>query len=344
MCIIWIKIVFFKDLVTRFLRKAAPNLSQELSIYIPSKRLPVVEQKRMLAKQLADFLHVYRKDTEQMRITCSLQLDAEKKRNRTRLVDEAKFQTLVYNLSEAELEQLMSAYMKSVGSEASVYLGVSGGSGGGNTGVVTTSKPTDDDSSTITTAVANNDPFEFNTMKSSAATSTTTIESAAASTVEDDRRKSFYDRKLKRRVLNPVVRVNSTKSDLLKRRNNDENSTTSNGSSGQRTSGYFTDSTHTQQLFTPSRSRSRSSVSSTRSNSNKHKRGFKRNAGISGSGKMGGVKHGNNGMTLQPQRSIDYETLMRSIYLTNGRNRVKSGKSTSSTNRKRISSWCRGIF
>ena len=109
----------------RFLKKAAPNLTQELNVYVPSKRLPIVEQKRMLGKQLGDFLHIYRKDTEQMRIALSAQLDSEKKRNNGRLIDEAQFQTVVYRCDEAELEQIMSAYMKATGPDSSVFLGVS---------------------------------------------------------------------------------------------------------------------------------------------------------------------------------------------------------------------------
>lgn len=68
------------DLVLRFIKKAAPNLSQEFKVYVPSKRLPLSEQKRMLAKQLHDFLHIYRKDTEQIRIEISSQLEIERKK------------------------------------------------------------------------------------------------------------------------------------------------------------------------------------------------------------------------------------------------------------------------
>lgn len=318
-----------KELVTRFLKKAAPNLSQELSIYTPSKRLPVVEQKRMLSKQLADFLHIYRKDTEQMRISLSSVLDAEKRRHRARLVDEAKLQSLVYNLSEGELEQLMSAYMKSVGSEASIHLGVSssGSSSGSPVIVKKQLDNTNDDTATTT-----NDPLEFNPIKSSA--STATVDHGSVVSNLDDR-KSFYDRKLKRRVLNgAVVRTNST--------NNSSNRPPRGSSRKQRE--YFGDN-QAGSSYAPSRSRSRSpSVSSsTRSNSKSAA------ARAQSSSKI--LKRVNserqqqqarNATVLAAQRSIDYETLMRSIYLNsrNGNNnnnnnngggggRVKSGKSTS---------------
>lgn len=91
------------DLVLRFIRKAAPNLSQEFKVYVPSKRLPLSEQKRMLAKQLHDFLHIYRKDTGQIRIDMSSQLDQERKKFRNKLIDEKAFQSLLYKCCEAEL-------------------------------------------------------------------------------------------------------------------------------------------------------------------------------------------------------------------------------------------------
>ena len=128
----------------------------------------------MLGKQLADFLHIYRKDTEQMRISQSGQLEAEKKRNRNRQIDEAKFQSLVYNLSESQLEHLMSAYMKSVGSEASIFLGVASSSS------------------------------SYGPSRSEAADTDTTLEaafesSASSATLESsgvpiDEKKTFYDR------------------------------------------------------------------------------------------------------------------------------------------------------
>ena len=67
------------ELVIRFMKKAAPNLSQEFKVFVPSRKLPLCEQKRMLAKELHDFLHIYRKDTGQIRVDLAGHLDAEKK-------------------------------------------------------------------------------------------------------------------------------------------------------------------------------------------------------------------------------------------------------------------------
>jgi hypothetical protein len=110
--------------VIRFIKKAAPNLSQEFKVYVPSKRLPLNEQKRMLAKQLHDFLHVYRKDTEQIRIELNSQLEVERKKYSNKLIDEKAFQTLLYKCSESELEEIMSIYMKN-SQDSSVFLGSS---------------------------------------------------------------------------------------------------------------------------------------------------------------------------------------------------------------------------
>lgn len=234
--------VLLKELVTRFLKKAAPNLSQELNIYIPSKRLPLVEQKRMLGKQLADFLHIYRKDTEQMRISQSGQLEAEKKRNRNRQIDEAKFQSLVYNLSESQLEHLMSAYMKSVGSEASIFLGVASSSS--SSSYVPSRSEAADTDTTLEAA--------FESSASSA-----TLESSG---VPIDEKKTFYDRKLKRRVISGN-RINSSQ---VRRRLVEEKLIKSRAKS------FFEPQVSSVPLSrsSRSRSRSRSSVSeSTRSNS-----------------------------------------------------------------------------
>lgn len=110
----------------RFIKKAAPNLSQEFKVYVPSKRLPLCEQKRMLAKELHDFLHIYRKDTGQIRLELASQLESERrsKKYRNKLIDEKAFQTLLYKCCEAELEEIMSVYMKN-SHDTSVFLGAS---------------------------------------------------------------------------------------------------------------------------------------------------------------------------------------------------------------------------
>ncbi len=80
----------------------------------------------MLAKELHDFLHIYRKDTAQIRIDMAAQLESERrsKKNRNKLIDEKAFQALLYSCCEAELEEIMSVYMRN-SHDSSVFLGVS---------------------------------------------------------------------------------------------------------------------------------------------------------------------------------------------------------------------------
>ena len=111
------------ELVMRFIKKASPNLSQEISVYVPSRRLPLGEQKRMLAKQLHDFLHVYRKDTEQIKCQMRELLERERRHMpRHKLVNEADFQALLYKCNEYDLEEIMSVYMK-YSRDSSIFLG-----------------------------------------------------------------------------------------------------------------------------------------------------------------------------------------------------------------------------
>ena len=76
----------------------------------------------MLAKQLHDFLHIYRKDTEQIRWEISVQLDNERRKHAERLVDEKAFQNLLHKCNEIQLEEIMSVYMKK-SQDSSVFLG-----------------------------------------------------------------------------------------------------------------------------------------------------------------------------------------------------------------------------
>lgn len=112
------------DLVLRFIKKASPNLTQEFKVYVPSKRLPISEQKRMLSKQLHDFLHIYKRDTELIRMEMNTQIEKERKKKRSKLIDDKAFQALLYKSSESDLEEIMSAYMKN-SHDSSIFLGSS---------------------------------------------------------------------------------------------------------------------------------------------------------------------------------------------------------------------------
>ena len=47
------------ELVIRFLKRAGQNLCPPFRVEIPSRRLSQSDQKRILAKQLSDFLKLY---------------------------------------------------------------------------------------------------------------------------------------------------------------------------------------------------------------------------------------------------------------------------------------------
>ncbi|XP_006865664.1 PREDICTED: tubulin polyglutamylase TTLL5 [Chrysochloris asiatica] len=107
------------ELVVRFLKRASSNLHQSLRMVLPSRRLALLERRRILAHQLGDFIFVYNKETEQM---------AEKK-SKKKLEEEEEdgvntenFQEFIKQASEAELEEVLTFYTQK-NKSASVFLG-----------------------------------------------------------------------------------------------------------------------------------------------------------------------------------------------------------------------------
>ena len=98
------------ELVLRFLKRAGLNLVPVFRVEIPSRRLSIADQKRILAKQLADFLHLYNKET----------LTANPTSNS---IDPKLFETFLRSANEADLEQIMTTYMKT-NQQSSIHLGV----------------------------------------------------------------------------------------------------------------------------------------------------------------------------------------------------------------------------
>ena len=49
------------DVVVSFLKKASANLKAPFTVIVPNHKLPLRERRRMLAKQLAEFVMLYRK-------------------------------------------------------------------------------------------------------------------------------------------------------------------------------------------------------------------------------------------------------------------------------------------
>lgn len=52
---------FVQELVVRFLKRASSNLQHSLRMVLPSRRLALLERRRILAHQLSDFIVVYNK-------------------------------------------------------------------------------------------------------------------------------------------------------------------------------------------------------------------------------------------------------------------------------------------
>ena len=102
------------DLVIRFLRRAGQNLTPPFRVEIPSRRLSQSDQKRILAKELCDFLHLYNKETVSLNPTSLCP---------TVQIDHRLFENFLRSASEADLEQMMTAYMKT-NRESAIHLGV----------------------------------------------------------------------------------------------------------------------------------------------------------------------------------------------------------------------------
>ncbi|XP_032449315.1 tubulin polyglutamylase TTLL5 isoform X12 [Lynx canadensis] len=107
------------ELVVRFLKRASSNLQHSMRMVLPSRRLALLERRRILAHQLGDFILVYNKETEQM---------AEKK-SKKKLEEEEEdgvntenFQEFIRQASEAELEEVLTFYTQK-NKSASVFLG-----------------------------------------------------------------------------------------------------------------------------------------------------------------------------------------------------------------------------
>ncbi|XP_023558171.1 tubulin polyglutamylase TTLL5 isoform X8 [Octodon degus] len=107
------------ELVVRFLKRASSNLQHSLRMVLPSRRLALLERRRILAHQLGDFIIVYNKETEQM----------AEKRSKKKLEEEEEdgvnaknFQKFIRQASEAELEEVLTFYTQK-NKSASVFLG-----------------------------------------------------------------------------------------------------------------------------------------------------------------------------------------------------------------------------
>ncbi|XP_048218444.1 tubulin polyglutamylase TTLL5 isoform X9 [Perognathus longimembris pacificus] len=107
------------ELVVRFLKRASSNLQHSLRMILPSRRLALLERRRILAHQLGDFILVYNKETEQMAEKKSKKKFEEEEEDG---VNAENFQDFITQASEAELEEVLTFYTQK-NKSASVFLG-----------------------------------------------------------------------------------------------------------------------------------------------------------------------------------------------------------------------------
>ncbi|XP_048164117.1 tubulin polyglutamylase TTLL5 isoform X6 [Corvus hawaiiensis] len=108
----------FEELVIRFLKRAASNLRQSLRLLIPSRHLGLTDRRRILARQLGEFIICYNKETEQM-----VQKQSKKKQEEEEEgVNPESFQNFIATASESDLEEVLTFYTHQ-NKSASVFLG-----------------------------------------------------------------------------------------------------------------------------------------------------------------------------------------------------------------------------
>uniref|UniRef100_A0A8U7M2J2 Tubulin--tyrosine ligase-like protein 5 n=1 Tax=Corvus moneduloides TaxID=1196302 RepID=A0A8U7M2J2_CORMO len=106
------------ELVIRFLKRAASNLRQSLRLLIPSRHLGLTDRRRILARQLGEFIICYNKETEQM-----VQKQSKKKQEEEEEgVNPESFQNFIATASESDLEEVLTFYTHQ-NKSASVFLG-----------------------------------------------------------------------------------------------------------------------------------------------------------------------------------------------------------------------------
>ncbi|XP_067680981.1 tubulin polyglutamylase TTLL5-like isoform X3 [Haliotis asinina] len=110
------------DLVLRFLKRAAVNLQQSFKVIVPSRKLPLSDRRRILAKQLGDFVHIYNKETEQLRARKMIDRRHLRRSDSMEGLHESKFEKFVNTACEAELEEVLTTYTK-LNKSASIFLG-----------------------------------------------------------------------------------------------------------------------------------------------------------------------------------------------------------------------------
>ncbi|CAH1792719.1 unnamed protein product [Owenia fusiformis] len=110
------------DLVLRFLKRAAGNLQQPFKVIVPSRKLPINDRRRILAKQLGDFVHIYNKETEQLKQRRLIEKKMKRDNVKEDKLRDDKFTHFVDRASESDLEEVLTTYTK-LNKSASIFLG-----------------------------------------------------------------------------------------------------------------------------------------------------------------------------------------------------------------------------
>ncbi|NXH53650.1 TTLL5 polyglutamylase, partial [Rhabdornis inornatus] len=105
------------ELIVRFLKRAASNLHHSLRLLLPSRHLGLTDRRRILARQLGEFIICYKKETEQM-----VQKQSKKKQEEEEGVNPKDFQNFIARASESDLEEVLTFYTHR-NKSASVFLG-----------------------------------------------------------------------------------------------------------------------------------------------------------------------------------------------------------------------------
>nr|XP_021398464.1 tubulin polyglutamylase TTLL5 [Lonchura striata domestica] len=105
------------DLIIRFLKRAASNLRPSLRLLLPSRHVGLTDRRRILARQLGEFIICYDKETELM-----VQKQPKKKQEEEEGVDPKDFQNFIARASESDLEEVLTFYTHK-NKSASVFLG-----------------------------------------------------------------------------------------------------------------------------------------------------------------------------------------------------------------------------
>ncbi|KAL5272706.1 hypothetical protein ACHWQZ_G000784 [Mnemiopsis leidyi] len=111
------------DTVVRFLKRASANLHlQVFRVIVPSKKLPISDQRRILAKELGDFIHIYGKETQQIAQKARMRKLLLQSRDDTDVVSEKDLQQFLSLVEEPDLESVLTSYTSTHPSSA-LFLG-----------------------------------------------------------------------------------------------------------------------------------------------------------------------------------------------------------------------------